>query len=233
MSQSTETLTGGIKTWPQAERPRERLEQCGVRSLSDSELLAVLLRSGIYGKDATVLAKELVIRFGGLRGLLSAEWNDLKTIKGLGPAKISALLVVSEITKRQLKEELIGKSFVRDPETVIQYLSATLRDKKKEVFKVIFLNKGNQIIGEDDLFHGTVDEAAIHPREVVKSALDRHATALVLVHNHPSGRVEPSREDIAITKKLRSACDSISVKVLDHIIIGDNRYFSFQEHNLF
>ena len=225
-------LSNGIKYWPKAERPRERLIKNGVSTLSDAELLAILLRSGIQGKDAIQLARDLISQFNGLRGLLSVEFGELSKVKGLGQAKISTLLAATEIAKRQLKEELIGKNFVRDPQSILDYLYSSLRDRKKEVFKVIFLNKANRIIDEQDLFEGTVDEAAIHPREIVKSALDHHASNIILVHNHPSGRTEPSLEDKEITQKIQSACATVSIKVLDHLIVGDNQYFSFREHGL-
>ena len=226
------TVRKGIRSWPKSERPRERMREQGISALSDAELVAILLRNGIRGKDVVTLSRELIAQFGGLRGLLSVGWKELHQIKGLGPAKISAFLAASEISKRQLKEEIIGKNVIRDPQSVIEYLYSVLRDKKKEIFKIFYLNKANRIIGEEDLFQGTVDEAVIHPREVVKSALDRHATGLLFVHNHPSGRIQPSREDCEITKKLQSACSTVSVKILDHIIVGDNQYFSFSEHNL-
>lgn len=214
------------------ERPRERLLAEGAKVLSDAELLAVLLRNGIKGKGAVVLGRELLAKHGGLRGFLSLEPKALKGEKGLGQAKVATLLAANEITRRALRQEMIGKNVVRDPETVIQYLYATMRDRKKEVFKVLFLNKSNQIIDEADLFEGTVDEAAVHPRELVKAALDRHATAIILVHNHPSGRTEPSPQDRQITTKLQSACASLGIKILDHIIVGDNQYFSFNERGL-
>lgn len=225
-------LSHGIKSWPEAERPRERLLQNGVEFLSDAELLAILFRSGIQGKDALSLSRELLSQFGGLRGLLSVGFSELKQIKGLGEAKIATLLSATEIVRRKLKEDLVGKNFIRDPESVVQYLYASLRDKKKEIFKVLFLNKANRIIGEQDLFEGTIDETAIHTREVIKTALDRHASSIILVHNHPSGRIEPSSEDKEITRKIQMACASVSIKVLDHLIVGDNQYFSFQEHGL-
>ena len=232
LSHSLPAERRGIKSWPETERPRERLIKNGVSSLSDAELLAILLRSGIRGKDAITLARELLSRFGGLRGLLAVGWTELKQIKGLGQAKITAFLAASEIARRQLKQELVGKNYVRDPQSVLDYLYSSLRDKKREVFKVLFLNKANRIIDEQELFGGTVDETAIHPREVVKAALDRHATAVVLIHNHPSGRVEPSTDDREITRKIEEACTAVSIKVLDHIIVGDNQYFSFSEQGL-
>ena len=222
----------GIKSWPTSERPRERLNKHGVQSLSDAELLAILLRNGIQGKDAITLARELLNRFGGLRGLAKIEWADLAKIKGLGPAKISTFLAAAEMARRQLRQELIGTNFVRNPESVLDYLYSTLRDTKKEIFKVLFLNKANRILDEKDLFEGTVDETAVYPRELVKAALERHATSLILIHNHPSGRIEPSLEDREITRKLQTACNAVSIKILDHIIVGDNQYFSFNEHSM-
>ena len=217
-----------ISTWPKSERPRERLLEKGAATLSDAEILAVLLRNGIKGKDAVALSRELLSQFGGIRGFLSADKRELKKIKGLGAAKIATLLAATEIARRSLREELIGKNVIRDPESVIAYLQASMRDKKKEVFKVLFLNKANRIIDEADLFEGTVDEAAVHPREVVKAALDCHATAIILVHNHPSGRVEPSAEDRVITHRIQAACSSVNIKMLDHIIVGGSRYHSLR-----
>lgn len=224
--------TQTIKSWPASERPRERLLESGPRSLSDAELMAILLRSGIQGKDAVSLSRELLNQFGGLRGLLSSDKNKLKSIKGLGQAKLAMLMAVTEIARRQLQENLTGQCVIRDPQSVLDYLFYCLRDKKREIFKVLFLDKAGKLICDRDLFEGTVDEAAVHPREVVKAALDYYATALILVHNHPSGRAEPSREDREITNRLKSACESVHVKILDHMIIGDGNYFSFREHQL-
>jgi DNA repair protein RadC len=126
---------------------------------------------------------------------------------------------------------MIGQNFVRSPQAVTDYLTASLRDLKREVFKVMFLDKALKILGEKDLFFGTVDEAAVHPREIVKEALLQNASSLVLVHNHPSGKVEPSREDYEITQKIKAACQTVSIRVLDHIIIGENQYFSFSERS--
>ena len=226
------TSFSSIKSWPISERPRERLFREGASALSDAELLAVLFRSGVKGKDAIALAREISGRFGGLRGLLSAGFSDLSSVKGLGEAKIAALLAVSEISKRQLRESMNGKDILRDPDSVKAYLTAALRDKKREVFKVLLLDKGNRIIAELDLFEGTIDETMVHPREIVRAALERHATAVILVHNHPSGRTEPSQEDLKITRKITSACATVSVRVLDHMIVGDNACFSFAENGL-
>lgn len=221
-----------IRSWPDAERPRERLMQGKAAHLSEAELIAVLLRCGSRGKDAVSLARELLNRFGGVRGLLNAGADVLNKIPGLGHAKSASLLAAAELTRRYLYENLPGRDVMRDPQVVVDYLYAALRDRKREVFKVLFLDKANRISGELDLFHGTIDEAAVHPREVVKSALDVSASAVILVHNHPSGRVEPSTEDRSLTEKISAACATVSIRVLDHIIVGDNRYFSFRESGL-
>ncbi|HNV85955.1 MAG TPA: DNA repair protein RadC [Candidatus Omnitrophota bacterium] len=222
----------GIHTWAESERPRERILLGGGQNLTDAELIALLLRSGTSGKDAISLSRELLAQFGGLRGLFSANQRELIRVKGLGPAKTSVFLAVKEISLRRLREELLSKVYVRDPRSVLDFFYASLRDQKREMFKVLFLDKGNRIVGEKTLFEGTVDETAVHPREVVRAALEMHATNLILVHNHPSGRTQPSGEDIEITKTLTEACRIIGVRVLDHIVIGDNQYFSFSEHSM-
>ena len=206
--------------------------ESGAEVLSDAELIAILLRNGVKGKDAISMARELLSQFGGLRGLCSLDQRELKQVKGLGNAKIAALLCATEIARRQLKEEIMGKNMLRDPKSVMDYLYSSMRDKKNEIFKVLFLNKANCIIGEENLFEGTVDETVVHPREVVKSALEKNATGIVLVHNHPSGRIFPSREDQEITRRLISICNPMGIRVLDHLIVGDNQYYSFNEHNL-
>ncbi len=221
-----------VRSWLPSERPRERMLNQGISALSDAELLAILLRTGVAGCDVLDLSRQILSRFKGWRGIAGASLHDLSKVKGLGLAKSSVLLAVMEIAKRQLREEVLGKNVIKDPDSVIQYLYACLRDKKREVFKVLFLSKANQVLDEKDLFHGTVDQAAVHPREVVREALEHHAASIILVHNHPSGRVQPSAEDREITRKIQAACEVVSIKVLDHIIIGDNQYFSFSEYKL-
>jgi DNA repair protein RadC len=219
-----------LQSWPEKERPRERLLQQGSGALSDAELVAIVLRNGRKGQDVMTLSRQLIERFGGLRGLGAASAADLQKIKGLGPAKITSLIALGEIARRQLKENILGKDVIRDPESVVVYLKRVLQDQKIEIFKVLFLNKANAVLAEADLSVGTIDEAHVHPREVVKKALEYHATSLILVHNHPSGRTEPSAEDLHITRKIQTACESVSVKILDHIIIGGDSYYSFREH---
>ena len=220
-----------IREWPEGERPREKLLQKGPESLSDAELLAVLFGQGTRGQDVVSFSRSLLLQFGGLRGILAQQPTSFKKVKGLGLAKICMIFAVREIGLRQLREKMIGQNFVRSPQAVTDYLTAALRDQKREIFKVLFLDKALRIIGERDLFYGTIDEAAVHPREIVKAALEFHASSIVLVHNHPSGKVEPSREDYEITQKIKAACQTVSIRVLDHIIIGENQYFSFSERN--
>jgi DNA repair protein RadC len=220
-----------IRDWPATERPREKLLQKGPESLSDAELLAVLFGRGVRGQDVISFSRNLLLQFGGLRGILTQPPALLAKVKGLGLARTAMIFAVREIGLRQLREKMIGQNFVRSPQAVTDYLTAALRDQKREVFKVLFLDKGLRIMGERDLFLGTIDEAAVHPREIVKAALEFHASSLVLVHNHPSGKVEPSREDYEITQKIKAACQTVSIRVLDHIIIGENQYFSFSERN--
>lgn len=221
--------TWTIKDWRSNDRPRERLLHSGVSGLSDAELLALLLRTGVRGEDAVSFSRRLLETFGGLRGLLSADLNKLRRCRGLGIAKASALAAVHEMSKRQLRESLAGRDVMREPQAVVKYCGAALRDKQKEVFKVIFLNKAHAVLADRDMFEGTIDEAAVYPREIVREALERNAAALILVHNHPSGRISPSPEDKALTEKVLKACEPVSVKILDHLIIAGDHYFSFKE----
>lgn len=221
-----------INQWPASLRPREKLLEEGPESVSDAELLAILLRSGNQGSDAVILARDMLIRFGGWRGLLGAGKEPLFEFKGLGPAKIATLLAAVEIGRRHLRAKVIGQVYLRDPESVMDYLGYDLRDRRREIFKVLFLDKSNRILAEKNLFEGTVDETAVHPREVIREAIRRHAVGVVLVHNHPSGRTEPSTEDRELTRRLQKICEGISVKVLDHLIIGENGFFSFRENGL-
>jgi DNA repair protein RadC len=195
----------------------------GVEALSDAELLSLILRKCTYEQTEVGVALELLNKAGGLRQLF--DQRDLPESQQV------VLQAVREVGRRVLKQGMIGQNFVRSPQAVTDYLTASLRDLKREVFKVIFLDKGLKILGEKDMFFGTVDEAAVHPREVVREALFQNASNLVLVHNHPSGKTEPSREDYEITQKIKTACQTVSIRILDHIIIGENQYFSFSERS--
>lgn len=219
-----------VKEWPRSERPRERLLSQGAGALSDAELLSVILRSGLPGKDVTALARELLAQFGGLRGLLSADQSELQKVKGLGQAKVTALIAITEMAKRCLRQDLAAGNFLRDPAAVVEYLSMGFHDKKTEVLKVIFLGKTNRIVGEEDFVGGTADKALVNVRAVMRRAVEKGAVGILLAHNHPSGRIEPSKEDRLLTEELVKMGKTLAVNVLDHLIIGDNRYYSFKEH---
>jgi len=223
----------GIKSWPKSERPRELLLDKGPEYVSDAGLVAILLRTGIEGKDAVTLARELLKNFGGFRGLLNADKKDLENIKGLGTAKISQLLAATEIAKRQSKEEIVGKTVINGPEDVLEYLSVSMSNLKEEVFKVIYLNSANVVLAAEDLFKGTVDQSAVYPREIIKMAFELNASGLIFVHNHPSGNLKPSKHDLSLNDKLVKACRAVDLTPLDHIIIGPTGYISLKEKGLF
>ncbi len=218
-----------ITDWPMDERPREKLLQKGAAALSDAELLAIFLRTGIPGKTAVDLARELLQEYGGLRRLLLADLKRFCASPGLGEAKYALLQAVMEMARRNLGEGLKRGSALESPEATRQYLQARLRHHAHEVFCCLFLDNRHRVIEVEDLFHGTIDGASVHPREVVKRALHHNAAALILAHNHPSGIAEPSDADRFITRRLRDALELVDVRVLDHFIVGDGMPLSFAE----
>lgn len=221
-----------LKNWPESERPRERLLARGAAALSDAELLAILFRTGFKGKDVLTLSRDLLSEYGSLSKIFSMDTQLLLKKKGLGAAKVTLLQAIGEISRRQMFENLQKGSFVSEPSGAAAYLKVSLRGKDREIFKVLFLDKGNRVKEDADLFTGTVDQAAVYPREIVRKALLVQAASVILAHNHPSGRIEPSPEDIQVTSKIVSACQTVSIKVLDHIIVGGDGYFSFAEKGL-
>jgi len=226
-------MGNSIKSWPKFERPRELLLEKGPNYVSDAGLIAILLRTGIKGKDAVSLARELLNSFGGLRGLLSARKKELEKIKGLGSAKIAQLMAVIEISQRRSKEEVVGKNYLENEEDVIDYLFLTMADLREEFFKVIYLNKANAVLSIDLLAQGTVDQAIVYPREVAKRGLELGASAIIFIHNHPAGEMNPSQDDLKITKKIISACLSVGIVALDHIIILPNGHVSLRKQGFF
>lgn len=224
--------THGIKGWPKSERPRELLLEKGPEYVSDAGLVAILLRTGIEEKDAVTLGRDLLKQFGGLRGLLNANKKDLEKIKGIGTAKIAQLLAATEIAKRQLKEEIVGKTVINGPEDVLEYLSLSMSNLKEEVFAVIYLNSANVVLAAEDLFKGTVDQSAVYPREIIKKAFELNASGLIFVHNHPSGDLKPSQHDLSLREKLNKACHAVDLTPLDHLIIGPAGYMSFKEKGI-
>lgn len=221
-----------ISDWPASERPRERLLAHGPRALSDAELLAIFLRTGRQGRTAVDLARELLSEFGGLRALLTARPGEFRAGAGLGPAKYALLQAALEIGRRHLGEALNRGEAVTSPDATRAYLRARLRDVPHEVFGCVFLDTRHRVIAFEELFNGTIDGASVHPREVLRRALDHNAAAVILAHNHPSGVAEPSAADRAITRRLRDALGLVDVRVLDHLVIGDGEAVSMAERGL-
>lgn len=208
-----------LKGLPPDSRPREKLLQRGPAALSDAELLALLLRTGIPGKHVVQLAQELVDRFGGVAGLLHSGADALRTVKGLGPAKRAEIMAVVELARRALSQEMAQKPLFDSPQSVQHYLRLHLGHKPHEVFAVMFLDSQHRLIAMEELFRGTLSQTSVYPREVVLRALHHHAAAVVLAHNHPSGVAEPSRADESLTQTLKAALALVDVRVLDHFIV--------------
>jgi len=221
-----------IQDWPEGERPREKLLIQGAAVLSDAELLAIFLRTGIKGKTAVDLANDLLNNFGSLQALLQADCKTFTQEKGLGTAKYAQLQAVLEMARRHTFEELDRGGVLTSPEATRAYLSQKLRQYQHEVFACLFLDNQHHILEFEELFRGTIDSASVYPREVVKQALKHNAAAVIFAHNHPSGIAEPSQADKLITDKLKQALALMDIRVLDHFIIGDGQPYSFVENGL-
>jgi DNA repair protein RadC len=221
-----------ITDWPQSERPREKLLQRGPAALSDAELLAIFLRTGVRGQSAIDLGRELLRRYGGLRALLEAEHAALCSLKGMGSAKYVQLQAALEIGRRYLQARVERAGVLENPGDTRAFLAARLRGYAHEVFACLFLDNRHRVISFDEMFSGTIDGASVHPREVVKSALRHNAAAVILAHNHPSGVAEPSQADLSLTHRLNQALALIDVRVLDHFVVGDGEATSFAERGL-
>ena len=211
-----------ITDWPAGERPRERLLEQGAEALSDAELLAIFLRTGVKGKTAVDLARDLLSQFGGLRELLEADLKTFTQAKGLGLAKFVQLQACLEMSRRFLLKGIKRDGPLTNPNDAKQYLLIKMRDYCKEVFACLFLDTKHFVIEFEELFSGTLQSAEVHPREVIKQTLKHNAHAVILVHNHPSGDAKPSQADIEITHTLRDALSLMDVKVLDHLIVGND-----------
>lgn len=218
-----------ISQWPMDDRPREKLLAKGPKALTDAELLAIFLRVGRRGVDAKQMAQELIDYFGGLGPLLNADHKAFCAAKGLGQAKFCQLQATLELTRRYLDERLRADNVFTSPAKVMDYLAIQMRDNDREVFVVMLLDTRNRLIELLELFFGTINSASVHPREVAKVALNKNAAAVIVAHNHPSGSAEPSRADILITKRLKSALEMIDVKLLDHFVIGKGEIVSLAE----
>ncbi|MFZ9373801.1 MAG: RadC family protein [Burkholderiaceae bacterium] len=218
---------------PAEARPREKLLARGPAALSDAELLALVLRTGVTGQPVLALAQQLIDDFGGLSGLLHTDASDLKRVRGLGGnAKRAELLAVLELARRAIGERLRERAALGSPDAVKQYLQLHLGQRTHEVFAVMFLDTQNRLITLEELFRGTLTQTSVYPREVAVRALHHHAAAVVLAHNHPSGAVQPSRADEALTQSLKAALALLDVRVLDHIIVAPGQALSFAERGL-
>jgi DNA repair protein RadC len=221
-----------LKALPAALRPREKLLALGPAALADAELLALLLRTGLPGRGVLHLAEHLLGEFDGLSGLLHAGADDLKRVKGLGPAKRAEVVAVLELARRSLAQQLRSRPVFDSPQRVKEHLRLQLAHLRHEVFAVLFLDVQNRLIEFKELFRGTLTQTSVYPREVVKQALSLHAAAVVLAHNHPSGMAEPSRADEFLTQTLKSALQLVDVRVLDHMVVGHGEVVSFAERGL-
>ncbi|MDO6455295.1 DNA repair protein RadC [Neptunomonas phycophila] len=221
-----------ITDWPELERPREKLLHHGAAVLSDAELLAIFLRTGIKGTSAVDLSRDLLQRFGGLRELLESSQEAFCQGPGLGNAKYAQLQAVLEMSRRHLLASLERGDVMESPSAVRRFLSAKMRHYRQEVFACLFMDNKHRIIRFEPMFFGTIDAASVYPREVVRKALEVNAAAVILTHNHPSGIAEPSAADRHITERLVNALQLVDVRVLDHMVIGDPEVVSFAERGL-
>ena len=222
----------GISDWPDDARPREKLLSRGAEALSDPELLAVILRTGVRGKSAVELSRELLDRFESLSGLLAADAELLQEVSGLGPAKSAQLLAVLAIVNRALRQQMRQRDNMRSPEAVRDYLRLNMSTRDREVFVALYLDAQHRVIALEELFAGTLTQTSVFPRDVVRHALLHNSAAVIFAHNHPSGVAEPSRADELLTQTLKQALSLVDVKVLDHFIVGGDCALSFAERGL-
>jgi DNA repair protein RadC len=221
-----------IADWPEDERPRERLLKLGPAALSEAELLAIFLRTGIAGKSAVELGRDLLSRFGSLHRLFAAPLDDVAAVRGLGPAKYVQLQAVVEMARRALAEQIRDRDAMSSPQAVREYLRLSLGARPHEVFVAMFLDAQNRLLGCEELFRGTLTQTSVYPREVVKTALRYNAAGVIFAHNHPSGVAEPSRADELLTQTLKQALSLVEIKTLDHFIVAGSKTISFAERGL-
>jgi DNA repair protein RadC len=218
-----------ISDWPPGERPRERLLALGAAALSDAELLAVVLRTGIRGKSAVELGRELLARFKGVAGIFG---GDLAGVKGLGPAKRAQFGAAMELARRSLKDDMRSVSALTSPGAVRDYLRLAIAGREHEVFVCLWLDAQHRVIACEELFRGTLTQTSVYPREIVKAGLKANASAVIFAHNHPSGAAQPSQADELLTRNLKEALSLVDVKVLDHFIVAGHQALSFAERGL-
>ena len=218
-----------ISDWPVTERPRERLLAKGARTLSDAELLAVILRTGLRGKSAVELGRDLLTSFKGIAGLFSA---DLTHVKGLGPAKRAQFEAAMELARRSIEERLATGAALASPGAVRDYLRLAISTREHEVFVCLWLDAQHRAIACDEIFRGTLTQTSVYPREVVKAGLKMNAAAVIFAHNHPSGAAQPSQADELLTRNLKEALALVDINVLDHFVVAGNQAISFAERGL-
>ena len=221
-----------ISEWPADERPREKLIEHGAQALSDAELLAIFLRTGTAGRTAVDLARDLLAEYGSLRSLFALDSLQFRQIRGLGPAKFAQLHAGLEMGRRYLRQELAGRTVFDSPVKTRNFLISQLHGKENESFACLFLDTRHHIIRFEELYQGTIDHAHVYPRVIIKRALGCNAAALILVHNHPSGVIQPSQADKSLTKRLKDLLNLVDIRILDHFIVADGQSFSFAEHGL-
>ncbi len=221
-----------ITDMPACARPRERLLSQGVEALTDAELLAILLHTGTRGISAIELAQHIITHTGSLSRLMTAPAGALDNIKGLGPAKRSQLLAVLELARRSYADQLKVQPVFESPQSLKQFLRSHFAGQSNELFIALFLDVGHRLIASETLFQGTLTRTAVYPREVARRALAHNAAAVIFAHNHPDGKASPSPNDKKLTNELKKLLSGLEVKVLDHVIVAGNRFWSFHEHGL-
>ena len=219
-----------IKDWPEGQRPRERLISEGAAALSDSELLALLLRVGVKGRSAVELGRDLLQEFGSIGALFNASLLQFSAVHGMGPAKYAELQAVMELAQRAIGEQLQAGHLLGSPDAVRQYLRMQMGRQQHESFVVLFLDVKNRLLTMKEMFRGTLTHTSVYPREVVKAALTHNAASVMLAHNHPSGTAEPSEADLLLTRALVQALSLVDVRVLDHFVVAGSQVHSFAEH---
>jgi len=221
-----------ISQWPESERPREQLFRAGPGALSDAQLLAILLRSGRQESSAVQVAIDLLHQLGGLQALANRGIDELCCVSGIGPAKAAQILAGIELGKRVLSTPLASGTRVGNSQDLFRHFYPLLRDRRKEVFKVVLLDAKHAVIRDVTVSEGSLTASIVHPREVFNHAVKESAAAVIFLHNHPSGDPEPSAEDRTLTHRLRAAGEILGIRVLDHVVLGDGRYFSFADEGL-
>ena len=222
-----------IKDIPQNERPKEKLLTCGADGLSNSELLAIILRTGTKGENVLQLSERLLSELEGLDGVLSASFNDITSIRGIKDGKASQILALSELFRRFRTLKAMKKDVkINSPKDLADLLIGEMNDLTQEVLKVVLLSTKNIIIGTKDVFKGSLNTSIVHPREIFKQAIDKHSASIIICHNHPSGDPTPSKEDINITLRIKECGNILGIQLVDHIIIGNNKFVSLKERGL-